>query len=183
MYENVIMAALEEMKIHSLRFTMDDLTRRLHMSKTSLYKIIDSKEKLIQEIIGYLMKTFEEEERHIIEKAATSQDKVTRFVDEYTRMFNFLESGAYDDLKITYPKEWQRCEDFRRQKVEVLLTLLNEGMKSGEFRKINSAVLQHCLLLMSSILANTKFLSDNDLTYLQAINSMCDLMFYGLLKR
>ena len=47
MNEKVILAAIEEMKIHALRFTMEDLTKRLHMSKTSLYKIVNTKENLI----------------------------------------------------------------------------------------------------------------------------------------
>ena len=117
------------------------------------------------------MKSFEEEE------------KITRFVDEYTRMFNFLANGAYDDLKNSYPNEWQLCEKFRRQKIEVLLQFINEGVAKGEFRQVNSIVLQHCLLLMSSILADIKFLWENDLTYSQAINSMRYLIFYGILKK
>ncbi|MBR1730238.1 MAG: TetR/AcrR family transcriptional regulator [Selenomonadaceae bacterium] len=95
MNEKVILAALEEMKIHALRFTMEDLTKRLHISKTSLYKIVDTKEKLIHEIINYLMKSFEEEEKNIKIQANSAKEKIIRFVDEYTKMFNFLESGAY----------------------------------------------------------------------------------------
>ena len=182
MDQKVILAALEEMKIHALRFTMEDLTKRLHMSKTSLYKIVDTKEKLIHEIANYLMQSFEEEEKFIRAETKSAQEKVTKFLDEYTRMFNFLDNGAYDDLKNLYPNEWQLCENFRRQKLKTLLQIINEGMETGEFRKINSVVLQHCLLLMSSILADTKFLSENDLTYSQAINSMRDLVFHGLLK-
>ena len=182
MDEKVVLAAIEEMKIHALRFTMDDLTKRLHMSKTSLYKIVDTKEKLIHEILNYLMKSFEEEEKLIREETKTAQEKVTRFVAEYTRMFNFLESGVYEDLKNLYPNEWQLCEKFRQHRVEVLLQFINEGMLKGEFRQVNSIVLQRCLLLMSSMLADTKFLSENDLTYSQAIESMRDLIFHGILK-
>ena len=183
MDEKVVLAALEEMKIHALRFTMEDLTKRLRMSKTSLYKIVDTKEKFIHEIINYLMNEFESDEREIKSGAITASEKVSHFLDNYTRMFNFLEKGAYEDLKVIYPKEWERCEEFRCCKLNVLLEFINEGIQKGEFRKINSVMLQHCLLLMSSILADVKFLSENDLTYSQAINSMRDLVFYGILRR
>ena len=182
MNEKVILAAIEEMKIHALRFTMEDLTKRLHMSKTSLYKIVDTKENLIHEILNYLMKSFETKEQIIFEEGKTVQEKITKFVDEYTRMFNFLASGAYDDLRISYPNEWQLCEKFRQQKIKMLLQLINEGMSTGEFRQVNSIVLQHCLLLMSSMLSDSKFLSENDLTHSQAILSMRDLVFHGILK-
>ena len=183
MEEKVIMATLEEMKNHSFRFTMDDLTKRLHMSKTSLYKIVNTKENLIHEVITYLMDTFEAEERKIQNEESSARVKVSRFVDEYTKMFNFLGSSAYNDLQLTYHFEWARCEKFRRQKIDALLDIIHDGMKQGEFRQINSAVLQHCLLLMSSILSNIEFLNENDLTYSQAIEIMHDLIFYGLLKQ
>ena len=183
MEEKIIIATLEEMKIHSLRFNMDDLTKRLHMSKTSLYNIINTKDKLIQEVINYLMETFETKEKRILSENTSMREKVSQFVDEYANMFNALDLGVYEDLHMSYPEEWQRLENFRRQKVDTLLDLLNDGMAQGEFRLVDTAVLQCCLLMMSKILADTKFLNDNDLTYSQATDSLQNLIFYGLIKR
>lgn len=182
MEEKVIFAAIEEMHVHSLRFTMDDLTKRLHMSKTSLYKIVGTKDNLIHEIINYLMTSFEAEEKKIKSEKIFTREKVSRFVDGYTRAFKMLGNGTYNDLQLNYHSEWLRCEKFRREKIDVLVDLINFGMKSGEFRQVNSAVLQHCLILMSSILADTEFLNENNLTYPQAIDIMRDLVFHGLLK-
>ena len=182
MKTKVIISALEEMKIHALRFTMDDLTKRLHMSKTSLYKIVSTKDNLIHEIINYLMESFEAEEKKIKADKLSAREKVSRFVDEYTRAFKLLGDGTYNDLQLNYHSEWLRCEKFRREKIDVLLELINSGMESGEFRQVNSAVLQHCLILMSSILMDTEFLNENNLTYPQAIDIMRDLVFHGLLK-
>ena len=182
MEEKVILATFEEMKSHSLRFTMDDLTKRLHMSKTSLYKIVGTKDNLIHEIINYLINSFEVEEKKIKSEKVSAREKVSRFVDEYTRAFKLLGSGTYNELQLNYHSEWLRCENFRREKINVLLGLIHSGMESGEFRHVNSAVLQHCLILMSSILANTEFLNENNLTYPQAIDIMRDLVFHGLLK-
>ena len=182
MEEKVILAAIDEMYIHCLRFTMDDLTKRLHMSITSLYKIVGTKDNLIHEIINYLMASFEAEEKKIEAEKVSAREKVSRFVDEYTRAFKLLGSGTYNELQLNYHSEWLRCETFRREKIDVLLKLIHSGMESGEFRQVNSAVLQHCLILMSSILMDTEFLNENNLTYPQAIEIMRDLIFHGLLK-
>ncbi|MBR6889197.1 MAG: TetR family transcriptional regulator [Selenomonadaceae bacterium] len=48
MKNKIIAAALKEMEIHSLRFTMEDLTRRLHIGRNSLYKVVSSKDALIK---------------------------------------------------------------------------------------------------------------------------------------
>lgn len=53
MKQKIINAALTEMEIHSVRFTMEDLTRRLRIGRNSLYKIVSSKDALIKSVIEY----------------------------------------------------------------------------------------------------------------------------------
>ena len=43
---------------------------------------------------------------------------------------------------------------------------------------MNKAVVQRCLLVMSSSLADMNFLRENDLTYSKAIAAMRDWMFF-----
>ena len=60
MKDKIIAAALTEMEIHSLRFTMEDLTRQLHIGRNSLYKIVSSKDALIKSVIEYKTTHFAE---------------------------------------------------------------------------------------------------------------------------
>ena len=69
MKNKIIAAALKEMEIHSLRFTMEDLTRRLHIGKNSLYKIVSSKDALIKSVIEYKTTHFAETEEKILSSA------------------------------------------------------------------------------------------------------------------
>lgn len=183
MEEKIILAALEEMKVHGFRFTMGDLTRRLHMSKTFLYKQIDSKEKLVAGILNYLMAKFEHEEKLISESELPLTEKLSCFVRAYAKTFQFLDHGIYNDLQSSYPQEWVRWENFRRQKVEVFLRRIREGIDKEIFRPINLAVVERFLLVMSSSLAEPSFLRENDLTYAQAIESLSDWMFHGIVKK
>ena len=183
MEEKVIIATLEEMKIHSVRFTMEDLTRRLRISKSSLYKIVASKEQLIHAAIDYLMAEFQRESDAVRGENFPLEEKMRHFIRAYTRAFRYFEHGIYSDLKTLYPKEWERWEEFRLQKIENLLTLLKFGINDGVFRPVNTAVLQRCLLLMSESLTDENFLTENNLTYSQAIESMCDLIFNGFLEK
>ena len=180
MEEKVIKAALEELKIHSFRFTMEDLARRLHMSKSSIYKVMASKEELVHCILDYIMEIFNRE----LEKAAgMSVDKrLDAFINSYTKAFQFFLHGVYNDLQMSYPQEWERWENFRQTQVENVMSLLAEGVEQGVLRPMNKAVVQRCLLVMSSSLADMNFLRENDLTYSKAIAAMRDWMFYGLLR-
>ena len=66
---------------------MDDLTRRLHMSKAFLYKQIESKENLVAKILDYLMAKFEQEERLILESELPLPEKLIYFVRAYAKTF------------------------------------------------------------------------------------------------
>ena len=52
MKDRLVQATLEEMKSRSLKFTMDDLARKLHVSKSSIYKMVESKEDLVRLVIS-----------------------------------------------------------------------------------------------------------------------------------
>ena len=60
--EELIRAAIEEIKIHSLRFTMEDLTRMLKVSKTSLYKFVALKDELVSAVVDEMISAFNREE-------------------------------------------------------------------------------------------------------------------------
>ena len=181
--EKIIRAALDEIKIKSVLFTMDDLTRRLHISKTSLYNAAGSKENLIHAIISYVMNEFDRGEKSIQDADISSTEKISRFIDQYSELFSTLEHGVYDDLKINYPAEWQRCEEFRRSKVDVLLKFIEDCIRREVFRPVNLAVVRRLLMFMSSILSDSKFLAENNLTYTQAIAALRELMLNGFVKR
>ena len=181
--DEVIKAALAEMEIRSVRFTMEDLTRRLRMSKTSLYKIVTSKEQLIHAIIDYLMAEFQREVSEVRGENFPLEEKLRRFIRAYTKAFRYFEHGTYSDLKNFYPQEWERWEKFRLQRIETLMTMMKFGIDDGVFSPINLQVLQRCLLVMSESLTDTKFLAENKLTYAQAVENMCDWMFNGFLLK
>ena len=84
MEQRLIDATLEEMKLHSLKFTMDDLTRRLHISKTSLYKMTKSKEQLIAAIIDYIIAEFKTKEAIILQTKQSIPEKILAIVKIYT---------------------------------------------------------------------------------------------------
>lgn len=118
MEQKVILAALEEVKLHGLRFTMADVTRRLRMSKSSLYKLVPSKDRLIEEMQSYIMDTFNAEAAQIQDASAPLVTKVQRFVRAYLDMMQPLTtSGYFEDLQLLYPDEYTRWQDFYKAKV------------------------------------------------------------------
>ncbi|WP_196596294.1 TetR/AcrR family transcriptional regulator [Pectinatus frisingensis] len=180
MNERVILAALKEIEIHSLRFRMIDLTRRLHISKTSLYKIVESKDQLIYEIINYLMNNFNQKEKSIRSADLPVKQKIIAFVCLYTEAFKRFDKSIYTDLRTDYSSEWHRWSIFREKKINVLMDILEEGIQKHEFRKVNLDVMHQCLLVTSEALSEYNFLKKSNLTYSEALKNLGDIIFFGL---
>lgn len=66
MKERLVQATLEEMRTRSLKFTMDDLARKLHASKSSIYKVVDSKEDLIRLVMHWAMEKFDRKSAELL---------------------------------------------------------------------------------------------------------------------
>ena len=90
MKERIIEAAMEEMQIHSLRFTMEDITRRLHIGRNSLYKIVPSKEALILNMIEYKIAEFKSKEAEILSEEKNVDDKLLKLMGLYTDTFGLI---------------------------------------------------------------------------------------------
>ena len=183
MEQKVILAALEEVKLHGLRFTMADVTRRLRMSKSSLYKLVPSKDRLIEEMQSYIMDTFNAEAVQIQDASAPLVTKVQRFVRAYLDMMQPLTtSGYFEDLQLLYPDEYTRWQDFYKEKVQDVIGLLQKGVETGLFRPVSLPVVQHCLYVSAMALADPAFLARYDLTYQQAVETLEDVLFQGLIS-
>ena len=101
MEKKVILAALEEVKVHGLRFTMADVTRRLRMSKSSLYKLVPSKDQLIKDMQSYIMDTFDADSARIRSSSLPLAEKVQQYVRAYLKMMQPLTtSGYFEDLQL-----------------------------------------------------------------------------------
>lgn len=178
--QKIILAAIEEMKIHALKFTMDDLTKRLRMSKTSLYKSVESKDKLLDAIILYVIDEFNRNELQIIEKDIPVNKKIIAFIQLYLEIFNSLGNIVYEDLRMMYEDKWKQWVEFQNEKIEMLMSLLKEGIEKEEFRKVNLAVVRQCLLVSSVNLTDVRFLRENNLNYSSVIETLFDVIFNGI---
>ncbi len=180
--EKVILAALEEIKIHSLKFTMEDMTRRLHMSKTSLYKKVASKDALIADIVTYMIERFNREEQKRITPDMSIDEKNVALIQLYTDTVMPFNNAVFRDLQYLYEDQWQRWRTFQQEKIDELMAILQAGIDAGVYRPVNIGIMRYTLEHTVSALGDASFLNDNGLTYSEAIQGLRDIIFYGIKK-
>lgn len=182
MERKIAEAVLEEIKVHGFKFTMDNITSRLHMSKSSLYKLVGSKDKLVHDLIKFVMEDFEAKKRQLFTEKRDRYSKICRFIELYVEIFRPFNNNVYQEIKLFYYTEWERWQVFQQENVDCLLTLLQDGIDAGEFRQVNIRVVRQIVLTAAIAMTDYQFLQENNLTYYDALESLRDLIFNGLKK-
>lgn len=181
--ERVVLATMEEMKLHALRFTMEDVTRRLHISKTSLYKAAGSKDQLIHMVVDYIMARFDEESATINASNMSAYEKVCAHIDAYTAWLGSVDERLLDEMAALYSAEIVRWNKFCNEKVEEEIYLLEEGVRNGEFRTMNPKLVQQSLMLLFNAATKADFLRKGNVGYTEAVRGIMDIFFNGIRLR
>jgi AcrR family transcriptional regulator len=176
----IIMATVEEINLRGFKFTMSNLTKRLSISKSSLYEHFSSKDELIATIIDIVLNDFREQEEKIYNSDLPIIEKLQASLTITTHTFEPFHNRLYDDLRLTYPEEWKKVAKFRKERMERLVALLSQGMEAGTIRRIHLGVVQQMLTSTMNDLISYRFLAENNMTYPDAVAAMLDIIINGL---
>ena len=79
MSSRLLQVAEEEIRLHSVKFTMDDMARKLRMSKSTLYQQASSKEELIRMVCEFSMNKFTKEQGKILASYISVKEILSAF--------------------------------------------------------------------------------------------------------
>lgn len=181
MRDRIIATAIEEINLRGFKFTMSDLTKRLSISKSSLYEYFSSKEELVAAILDTVLNDFRGQETKIYQSDLTIVGKLQAILTITSQTFEPFHNRVYDDLRVTYPEEWKKVVDFRKDRMNHLTGLLLQGIEAGSIRHVHIGVIQH--ILSSTDFTSYRFLTENNMTYPDAVAAMLDIMLHGILTK
>lgn len=175
------MAAIDEASERGIKFTMNDLARRLAVSKSTLYEHFDSKEELIGAIIDTLFANLRQQEKEIISNNTLSfSEKFKSLLSGHPKTLGIHSDRFMDDVKRYLPGEWAKFEAFMDHRWQLIEDFLRQGIEAGYFRPVNLAVVQKILFGAVNELLNYKFLTQNNLTILDAVAATVDILIFGM---
>lgn len=177
------MATLEKINLRGFKFTMSDLTKRLSISKSSLYEHFSSKDELISTILDIVLNDFETQEEKIYHSDLPIIEKLKAILTITPQNFEPFHNRVYDDLRLTYPAQWEKVTKFRNERMDRLTALLSQGMEVGIIRHVNMGVIQQIIASTTNDLISYQFLTKNNMTYPDAVSAMLDILIFGLRER
>jgi AcrR family transcriptional regulator len=165
------------------KVTVDELAAELVMSKKTIYKLFESKEDILNQIVDRTMAEIAGKLSRIVHSDKNFIEKLNgllEFVGWLIRKF----SRAFErDLRRQAPEIWNRIESFRRERMNYNLTqLIDQGVREGFIRSdFNKEILLLAYIASVDRIVHPEVLADKSFSAREAIQGIMRLFFMGIL--
>ncbi|WP_206073980.1 TetR/AcrR family transcriptional regulator [Pseudarthrobacter sp. AG30] len=179
--QSELMTQIEEIVLREgfLDLNMDELTSRLHCSKSTLYGVAGNKQTLVVKTV----KHFFENATRRIEEATTAETDCRRKVKVYLRGVG-REMGRnstqfYLDM-VTYPPAAEVYAVNSAAAARRVREIIDQGVKSGQFRAVDAAFASELVVLAIDGVQSGRLLAPTGLTAGEAFAEIADILLDGL---
>lgn len=183
MYIRILEAAIEEINLKGLKFTMSDLARKLGVSKRTLYEHFSSKEEIVATIVSWILEEVAAKEEQI------SQDTTLATIDKLKAILAIMPQKSVvvnprflEELKRYHSKEWKRITEYLDGEWNFVKQVLEEGIENGSIRPIKVTLLIKMMNVLLRELLDHQFLLANQITTDEGIQSLIDTMMNGIVS-
>lgn len=177
----ICVAAMDLFRQEGLRFTMQQLAQKLHISKKTLYTCYASKEALLLDMIDDAFGAIHTRKQAILAENLPLEEKLRRVIIALPEEYAATNLCRMEELEEKFPAAAERVRLHLETGWEPTLALLEESRQAGLLRDVPFDILR--TMIAGSIEA---FLRDDTLSaqeYANALETMIDIFLEGVLER
>ncbi|MBQ7360289.1 MAG: TetR/AcrR family transcriptional regulator [Lachnospiraceae bacterium] len=179
--ERIINAAIDEFESKGLKFTMDDVAKRLYMSKKTLYTVFKDKEEMLLAVADYCFAEIKRSEQEVLNNSdLDTVDKIRQIIVVMPERYQNIGLNNLYQLKDKYPGIYKRVENYLETDWDATIYLLEKGMEEGKIRKASIPVIKGMVESTIAHFMSSGVLVDNGLSYEEGLNEMIDIIMKGL---
>ncbi len=179
--EKIINAAIDEFESKGLKFTMDDVAKRLYMSKKTLYTVFKDKEEMLLAVADYCFAEIKRSEQAVLNHPdLDTVDKIRQIIVVMPERYQNIGLSNLYQLKDKYPGIYKRVENYLESDWDATIYLLEKGMEEGKIRKASIPVIKAMVESTIAHFMSSGVLIDNSLSYEEGLNEMIDIIMKGL---
>ena len=183
MKARIMKAFLEEIHEKSMKFTMDDLAKRLGISKRTLYQHFSSKTEILDAIIDSTLNEFDEKTDTIMkDQNLQLVDKIKKVITVIPKYNDFYNWQILDQMKKTHPEQWERVY-IALNEWDELRELIEQGIREGIIADQNVELLMKLIIDATNSTLDRKFFYENRMTVTEALDSIVDILLFGFIKK
>ncbi|MCE5170395.1 TetR/AcrR family transcriptional regulator [Paenibacillus profundus] len=184
MRERIMKAFMEELQDKGIKFTMDDLARRLGVSKRTLYEHFSSKAEVLDTIIEQTLQESDAKTNEIIEdKSLSLMDKMKAVMTVLPNHFELYDIRILEQMKRVYPEQWVKIDEALKDDWDTLRVLIEQGMEEGTIRRQNAAFIMKVILDAVNSTLDQRFFAQQNISLPEALEAIADVIMYGLVPR
>jgi AcrR family transcriptional regulator len=155
--ENIISQAEDLILRYGVKsVTMDDICRKLGISKKTLYQLVDDKKTLIREIISHHIDEEKKAMQIIQNEAANAIDEMLQIAEYVVSVLKKMTPYVMYDLQKYHHTSWLLLEDFHQTFIkEIIETNMINGINEGFYRSsMNTDIIAKFYIGKSMLLAD-----------------------------
>jgi len=181
MKERITNKAIFLIQQKGLSFTISDLAKSLGTSKRTIYQHFSSKDDIIDSIIENLILQIKNKEEEILhDKSLNLLKKITKVLICVPEEFNTMDIRLLVDLKRLHYNQWVKIDEFLKQEWDLVIKLMEEGIKTGVIREINLQLFVELYLGAINQIYQPNFSLNTKLTMSEILKSVIDILLNGI---
>lgn len=184
MNNRIMSAFITEIQQNGMKFTMDDLAKRLGISKRTLYEHFPSKSDILDAIIDQTFSDMNEiTDRIIHDEQLTIIEKIRGIIITLPKHWEFYDLRILEQMKRYFPEQWAKIDSTLKDDWAALRILIEQGIREGEIVDINVPLVMKLIIDATNSTLDQRFYLDNQITVVEALSSIVDVLLNGLVPR
>src|SRR3954468_4513287 len=176
-----LLGALEELLLSEgfTTLTVDDMARRLHCSKATLYSVASSKEQLVIALTKHFFRQATEEIERAVDAVADPRLRISTYLAGVGTAMSRCSPAFYADMVSYAPTAavYAANSDAAARRVR---ELIDSGVRAGTLRAVDGTFAGQLVALAIEGIQSGALLSPTGLSAGQAYTEMADLLLHGL---
>ncbi len=182
--ERILNATLQVFNDKGLKFTMDDITGILGISKKTIYTVFEDKNSLITEMVDYCFDSIKEsEERVLKDDSLDIVEKIQAILGVLPEGYRELNLEQLYQLKDKYPKVYKKVQEHLESGWENTISLIEEGMKQNRIRRISIPILKTMMEATLEQFFQRDVLVRNEISYQEALDEVVTILVQGIILK
>ena len=163
--------------------TLEDIAEMAGVGKSTVYYYFESKEMVFSEVTAQEAGLVMEALKKSIQNAAEPKDQLVAFLKtryEYVTNLPNLYSVSQEILREIFPLTQAERDKFRKKELAMLVAILKEGIRRGDFRKCDTELLALTIIASLNGLTELFMMYGKDDRIAKGMDGLLDLFLNGL---
>lgn len=180
--DRIIESAWERFRTDGFaKVSIDEITAALVISKKTFYKVFESKEHLVEQMVHRKMGEIAANIERIVSSDASFVSKLSALLSFMATVPARVGVPMMHDVQRHLPRLWKRIEQFRVERVPQMFSLLlDQGVQEGYIRpEMNKRVFLLAYMAAVQQIMQPTVLANESFSAREAIRGIMELLFVG----